>query len=274
MNDNQNQDAWSTSTVAFGGSEGNRENTLSGYVGDILLSNMIEEHTNPHGHAPRPPSKTPWHLLLIIVAALGLIWVAYKKLKPKKPAVVMVDTPRKPKKRIKKNIPTPVVERVAIQEVAEAETIQPIVDDFSELEIPEAFARPQPLLTEEITPDITAQIKDLFAHPFPYKRMEAVQQLRKLRIKGSENLLRLGMEQKKFWVRMEALFALAEIGAALKTSDLEKAIGDARPYLLENYFKRFSTGASQGEKFILSLCMYFVPEKPQALIASVLQNYQ
>ena len=77
-------------------------------------------------------------------------------------------------------------------------------------------------------------------HRFTYQRYQAVRDLRKNSMAGSEALFLAAIDQPKFWTRMEALLGIVEAGFVAPRSLIKKAIGDARPSLVKNYVKRFA----------------------------------
>ncbi|WP_141731909.1 hypothetical protein [Oligoflexus tunisiensis] len=89
------------------------------------------------------------------------------------------------------------------------------------------------------------------AHPFVWQRYKTVIDMRKARLKGSQNLLNDALAQPKFWTRMEALIALAESGVAVDIDTVEAGIGSTRRSLIQNYFRRFRRAATGGEIYIM-----------------------
>jgi hypothetical protein len=153
---------------------------------------------------------------------------------------------------------------------------------FGDISLPAGITKPIPGLLNVISPATRGELQGMMQHRFAYKQYAAMERLRRLRLAGSENLLRQGLSHRKFWTRMEALFGLAEIGAQLSPADLQAAIGSARPFLQKSYFKRFKKGWMNGgifyrgpnlaEKYILSLCMYFVGEQAQGVISEAIRS--
>lgn len=112
------------------------------------------------------------------------------------------------------------------------------------------------------------------AHPYPFRRFKSVYEARRQLYAGSDNFFVQGLEQDKFWTRMQAIFALADMGANVSAEHVQRAIGDARPYILKNYFKRFKKVSTVGERYVMSLAMFFVDSDAQAVIGDILLPYQ
>jgi|GEM_PF-3213478 len=89
------------------------------------------------------------------------------------------------------------------------------------------------------------------AHPFVWQRHKTVMEMRAARLKGSQFLLNDALAQPKFWTRMEALLALAELGEILDIDTVEGGIGSTRRSLIQNYFRRFQKQSTAGELYIM-----------------------
>ncbi len=89
------------------------------------------------------------------------------------------------------------------------------------------------------------------AHPFIWQRHKTVVEMRAARLKGSQFLLNDALAQPKFWMRMEALLALAELGETLDIDTVESGIGSTRGSLIQNYFRRFHKQRTAGELYIM-----------------------
>jgi|GEM_PF-5693572 len=182
------------------------------------------------------------------------------------------------------NNEAPVVAKqtIPLVQIDRAEVVAQPDIGFSDLSLPDGIRKPNPGVLSTMSPVTRTELEGMIGHRFAYKQYAAMERLRKLRLAGSEDLLRRGLSHRKFWTRMEALFGLAEIGAQLSPADLQTAIGSSRPYLQKSYFKRFERGLWGGgmfyqgpnsaEKYILSLCMYFVNEQAQAVISKALRS--
>lgn len=96
-----------------------------------------------------------------------------------------------------------------------------------------------PELGAQLTSDQDAMLREKLSHRFNYQRYVGVTELAALRARGSEDLLRTGLESKKFWTRMRALIGLADLGAEITDEDVKMALGDAHSELRARFFKRF-----------------------------------
>jgi len=113
-------------------------------------------------------------------------------------------------------------------------------------------------------------------HQYTWQRLKTIQDIRRSRMQGSEVALYEALNQKKFWARMEAAFALAEFGFALDLETVEKALGDTRPSLVKNYFKRFIKKSTEGEMFVLRQAIRVVeaPARLHILMAAARNRNQ
>lgn len=114
------------------------------------------------------------------------------------------------------------------------------------------------------------------AHKFPYQHYRAVEEMRKLRTKGSESILRSAMTgDAKLWVRMAAALALVESGELLTASEVERAVIGAagvRRQLLSSYFKRFEGNNNLAERYVLKFALPLVPPAGRVSILKALVN--
>ena len=90
-----------------------------------------------------------------------------------------------------------------------------------------------------LSADQEATFKAGLTHEFNYQRYKTVLDLAAINAPGSEELLRQALESKKFWIRMRALIALADMGEELSDDDVRDALGNAHSELRARFFKRF-----------------------------------
>ena len=89
-------------------------------------------------------------------------------------------------------------------------------------------------------------------HQYNYQHYKTVRIVRLKRLLGSEQVLFRGLDDKKFWTRMESVIALAEFGKRLKVDLVIDVVKGVNPHLVRRYFKRFNkTDISPGEVFVL-----------------------
>lgn len=96
---------------------------------------------------------------------------------------------------------------------------------------------------EPLSADQESSLKAGISHEFTYQRYKTVMELAELRAPASEELLRQALESRKFWIRMRALIALADLGDQITDDDVKQALGDAHSELRSRFFKRFEKGA-------------------------------
>lgn len=90
--------------------------------------------------------------------------------------------------------------------------------------------------------ELENQFREGLSHEFYYQRYKAVQDIVAARKDGSEPLLREALQFGKFWMRMNALIGLADMGYVVSDEDIKLAIGDAHHELSERFFARFVEG--------------------------------
>jgi hypothetical protein len=95
----------------------------------------------------------------------------------------------------------------------------------------------------KLSADQEARLTAGLTHEFNYQRYKTVLDLAAINAPGSEELLRQALESKKFWIRMRALIALADMGAEVTDNDVHEALGDAHSELRARFFKRFEKSA-------------------------------
>jgi hypothetical protein len=94
-----------------------------------------------------------------------------------------------------------------------------------------------------LSADQETTFKAGLAHEFNYQHYKTVLDLAAINAPGSEELLRQALESKKFWIRMRALIALADMGAEVTDNDVREALGNAHSELRARFFKRFEKSA-------------------------------
>jgi len=102
-----------------------------------------------------------------------------------------------------------------------------------------------------LTPSQEERWRQGLAHPFVWQRYKTVMDMRAARMKGSQFLLNDALAQPKFWTRMEALLALAELGETVDIDTVEAGLGSTRRPLIQNYFRRFRKEITGGELYIM-----------------------
>jgi hypothetical protein len=90
-----------------------------------------------------------------------------------------------------------------------------------------------------LTADQEAQFQAGLDSELTYQRYKTILDIAMTRARGTEDMLRQGLESKKFWTRMRAVIALAEMGEPITDDDMKLALGDAHSELRARFFKRF-----------------------------------
>lgn len=111
-------------------------------------------------------------------------------------------------------------------------------------------------------------------HPFTHQRYKTTQEMRKTKVEGSVTILYEALVQPKFWTRMEALLGIAEHGVAIDNESMKTAIGDARPDLVKNYFKRFRKNYTDATAHVMRQAMRVVDGPARAVILNNLATHR
>ena len=109
-------------------------------------------------------------------------------------------------------------------------------------------------------------------HEFFYQRFKTVEEIRGLGLAGASFILRQALAEKKFWIRMYAVMGLAEFGEPVDVDMVDLAIGDARPDLVANFFKRFRAQRSEGELYVMREALKVVDASARRVILEVLDQ--
>ncbi len=96
-----------------------------------------------------------------------------------------------------------------------------------------------PALGKSLSTDEESSFKAGLSHEFNYQRYKTVLDLAAAKAPGSEELLRQALDSKKFWIRMRALIALADMGDEITDDDVRQALGKTHSELRARFFKRF-----------------------------------
>lgn len=121
-----------------------------------------------------------------------------------------------------------------------------------------------------LTADQEASFKDGLRHEFNYQRYKTVLDLAALRAPGSQELLRGALTSKKFWIRMRAIIALADMGEDITDDDIKQALGNAHAELRTRFFKRFeNSSCSVGCFFVARASMKHLDSSGRAQLVKV-----
>ena len=108
-------------------------------------------------------------------------------------------------------------------------------------------------------------------HRFAYQQYKAIREIRAQRIRSSGYLLVQALDKPKFWMRINGLMGLAEMGIAVDIETVQRAIGNARSALVANFLKRFlEIDPNKAELFVLRQMIRVVDARSRLVILQVL----
>lgn len=130
-------------------------------------------------------------------------------------------------------------------------------------------AAPAPMTTQQVE-----SWRGGLMHPFSYQRYKSVAEMRAKKMDGSAAIFYEALAQPKFWTRMEALLGIAEQGIPIDTDSMHAAVGDARPDLVRNYFRRFRKNYTDATAHVLRQALRVVDAKSRFLILTQLAMHR
>jgi hypothetical protein len=96
---------------------------------------------------------------------------------------------------------------------------------------------------------------------FTYQQYKAVQDVRQLRLSGSDAILWEALQNKKFWTRMFAAVGLAEFNNEIPLETFEDLIRNARSELIADFLERFQRKPNAGQAYIARQMVKILDEK-------------
>lgn len=117
--------------------------------------------------------------------------------------------------------------------------------------LPNAIVGSQPPLERLWTAEEEETWRAGLAHRYSYQRWKTVQDVRQMRLKGSEAILWDALQDKKFWTRGYAAMGLAEIDVPVSLQTLDAALQNARSELIADFFERFTQRCNPGQCYVL-----------------------
>lgn len=117
--------------------------------------------------------------------------------------------------------------------------------------LPNAIVGSQPPLERLWTAEEEETWRAGLAHRYSYQRWKTVQDVRQMRLKGSEAILWDALQDKKFWTRGYAAIGLAEIDVPVSLQTLDAALQNARSELIADFFERFTKRCNPGQCYVL-----------------------
>ena len=107
-------------------------------------------------------------------------------------------------------------------------------------------------------------------HSFPYQHYKTVRDVVRARLAGSDVVLWGALDDDKLWVRMWAVCGLADFGIELEGSSVIKAIGSAHADLTRNFFKRFISKSTAGQRYVMRYALPVVTPQTRRVIYQAL----
>lgn len=109
-------------------------------------------------------------------------------------------------------------------------------------------------------------------HEKSWQRYEGVRELQQSRFSGGADLLKSALNDKKLWVRMGALCALADLGVDLPASLLEMVFQAPASERLANYFQKFYFRSTVGQNFVMRAALSYGKEDVRLVVLRVLAH--
>jgi hypothetical protein len=107
---------------------------------------------------------------------------------------------------------------------------------------------------------------------FIWQKYKVLDEIKDARLAGSEVLLWDLTREKKLWLRLKALMALADFGEKVSIKDVLDAVENARPSTIANFVKRFRKDSSVGELFVLRQMVRIMDTRGRYEILRVLKD--
>ncbi len=108
-------------------------------------------------------------------------------------------------------------------------------------------------IENSLSPEQEDEYLQRLASPFNYQRYQAILDLKRLKLKGTEPLFEKELSEDKLWLRMNSLMAMADIGVYLNVDSVENALKQERSDLVSGFFKRYASReyVTDGELVVL-----------------------
>ena len=125
------------------------------------------------------------------------------------------------------------------------------------------FARAWSLQEEEVW-------RSGIAHQFAWQQYKTVQDVITMRLAGSDAILWEALNNPRLWTRMRALAGLIRFGLNVDSDMVLRALGEARPSLVANYFKRFMIKSTPSQRFAMRYALRTVAARARLHIVKAL----
>lgn len=140
----------------------------------------------------------------------------------------------------------------------QAQSLSKLTTESSYLELPNTlaskklqFARAWSMQEEEVW-------RSGLTHQFAWQQYKAVQDVITMKLAGSDAILWEALNNPRLWTRMKALTGLVKFGANVDSDTVLRALGEERPSLIANYFKRFTIRNDAAQRFIMRYALRMV----------------
>ena len=107
---------------------------------------------------------------------------------------------------------------------------------------------------------------------YPWQRYKAILYIQQNKLKDSKNQLTQLLRDSKFWIRMESIMTLAELGYNVSEAEVKSVISNTSPRLQANFVKRYIDDSSSGQRYILKHLISVAPPNTRYNILRVLYN--
>ncbi len=107
-------------------------------------------------------------------------------------------------------------------------------------------------------------------HQFVWQQYKTVQDVVSLRLAGSDAILWEALNNPRLWIRMKAVVGLVKLGMNVGDNAVLQALGEERPSLLANYFKRFTVKNDAAERFVMRYALHTVGPRARRHIIQAL----
>lgn len=117
--------------------------------------------------------------------------------------------------------------------------------------LPNHFSETVEKPTETWTVEQEEAWRENLESKFIWQKYKVLGEIKDAKLLGSEILLWDLAKEKKLWLRLKALMALADFGEKVSMKDVLDAVEGVRPSTLASFVKRFKSKSSVGERFVL-----------------------
>ncbi len=107
-------------------------------------------------------------------------------------------------------------------------------------------------------------------HQFAWQQYKTVQDITSMRLAGSDAILWEALNNPRLWTRMKAVTGLVMFGTKVDVDAVIRALGDASPSLVANYFKRFTVRSKPSERFVMRYALHTVAPRARLHIIEAL----